>query len=122
MEECLDKLRDTCLNRIREAFDREKSITTTLQIRRFEAYRDIYEEHYTAMNRRHIESDHVLLSLEAPLHKMMDKMVSIPPKADFLVPNSQGILNIMRSENLEEGQIKAALRIMAEVRSYYDCR
>ena len=122
MEECLDKLRDTCLNRIREAFDREKSITTTLQIRRFEAYRDIYEEHYTAMYRRHIGSDDVLLPLEAPLHKMMDKMVSIPLKTDRLVPNSQGILKIMRPEDPEEGQNKAALRIMAEVRSYYDCK
>ena len=48
VEECLDVLKDACLHRIREAFDREKSITTTLQIRRFEAYKDIYKEHYAA--------------------------------------------------------------------------
>src|SRR5882757_3260191 len=32
IDECLDQLRNTCLHRIREAFDRERTITTTLQV------------------------------------------------------------------------------------------
>ena len=87
VEECLDKLRSTCLNQIREAFAREKSITETLQIRRFERCRDIYEEHYKGEYQRHFQSDDILSTL--------------------------GDTN---------GQNRAALQIMSEVRSYYDCK
>ena len=126
IEECLDELKDVCLRRIREAFDREKSITATLQIRRFEAYRDVYKEHSVAMYERHVMSDDPLSTLgdavEDFLEKKMEELMSGvgPAKA---VPKRQDILGVVRMKNdPAEYQNAEALKIMAEVRSYYDCK
>lgn len=127
VEECLDQLKDICLHRIREAFDREKSITATLQIRRFEAYRDIYEEHYTAMYQQHLEPDDFLSTLGDAVQGLVEKKLeeTIPGfghvKDTLLGPNRQDIMGMMRMKNHPaEGKNKAALQIMAEVRAYYD--
>lgn len=129
VEECLDRLKDICLHRIREAFDREKTITTTLQIRRFEAYKEIYEEYYTAMYQQHAEPDDFLSTIgeavEGFVDKKLDEMVPgfTQVKNVLLRPNRQDIMGMMRMKNHPaEGKNKAALQIMAEVRSYYDCR
>jgi len=119
VEECLDQLKDVCLHRIREAFDREKSITATLQIRRFEAYKDIYEEHYLY---HQSESDDLLQALGNAAQGFVEK------KIEETVPGFGQVKDTLlgqkkRYEMLEpmEGKERAALQIMAEVRSYYDC-
>ena len=129
VEECCDQLKDICLHRIREAFDRENLITATRQTRRFEAYRDIYEEYYTAMYQQHAEPDDFLSTLgdavEGFVDKKMDEMVPglSHVKNTLLKPNRQDVMGMMRMKNHPtEGRNKAALQIMAEVRSYYDCR
>ena len=129
VEECLDRLKDICLHRIREAFDREKTITATLQIRRFEAYKEIYEEYYTAMYQQHAEPDDFLSTIgeavEGFVDKKLDEMVPglNQVKNVLLRPNRQDIMGMMRMKNHPaEGKNKAALQIMAEVRSYYDCK
>lgn len=129
VEECCDQLKDVCLHRIREAFDREKSITATLQVRRFEAYKDIYEEYYTAMYQQHAEPDDLFTTLgdamEGFVDKKMDEMVPglAQVKNILLKPNRQDIMGMIRMKNHPaEGKNKAALQIMAEVRSYYDCK
>lgn len=127
MEECLDQLKDTCLHRIREAFDREKSSTTTFQIRQFEAYKILYEEHYTAMYQRRVESDDSLLALGDAvaefIERKIDELGPASQKTPLLVPNRPNILGVVQHKNYPpEGQCKAALTIMAEVRSYYDCK
>jgi hypothetical protein len=123
VEECLDQLKDTCLHRIREAFNREQSITT-IQIPRFNAYKNIYEEHYTTLYQRHAEHDGFLPTfggaVEECLEKQIDELV-LKLKTPLLTPNCQDIVGIIREKNNPaEGLSKAALQIMAEVRSYYD--
>lgn len=128
VEECLDKLKDACLHRIREAFDRECSITTTLQICRFEAYRDIYKEHYAAMYEQHIVSDDLLSTLGGAVGDFVEKIEELrahvdPAKAIPLAPKLQDIMAVIRLKNDPvEYQNAEALKIMAEVRSYYDCK
>jgi len=129
VEECLDRLKDKCLHRIREAFDREKSITATLQTRRFEAYRDIYEEYYTAMYQQHAEPDDILSSIgevvEGFVEKKLEEMVPGFGQVKNILqkPNRQDIMGMMRMKtHPTEGRNKAAIQIMAEVRSYYDCK
>jgi hypothetical protein len=127
IEECMDQLKDICLQRIGEAFDREKSITATLQTRRFEAYRDIYEEHYTAMYQRHVMHDDMLSklgnALEGILEEKINELLPKPLQTALLGPDHQDVMGMLRMKNHPgEGLNKVALQIMAEVRSYYDCK
>ena len=119
VEECLDQWKDTCLRRIREAFDREKSIKT-FQIRQFEASKVLYEEHYTVMYQQHVESDDVLLTMGDAVEEKIDKLVPIP---QTLVSDCGDRSRIMQERGRPlDSASKAALKIMAEVRSYYDCK
>lgn len=124
VDECLDELKDICLNRIREEFDRESSILTTLQVRRFEAYRDAYKEHYAAMYERHNVSDDSLSMLGDAVEDFVEKKIEeLMPgrRAGLHGPNRQDILGILRLKSDPVGyQTSEALKIMAEVRSYYD--
>ena len=129
VEECLDQLKDTCLHRICEAFEREQLITATLQVRRFEAYRDVYKGHYAALYEQHIVSDDILSKLgdaaETFIEKKMEELgLGIgPAKAALQKLKGQDILGAMRMKNDPmEYQNTEALKIMAEVRSYYDCK
>lgn len=119
VEECLDQLKDLCLHRIREAFDREKTITATLQIRRFEAYKDIYEEHY--LDQQQNDASDILHALGEAAQGFVEH------KLEETVPGFGQVKSAMlgskkRHDLLEpmEGKDRAALQIMAEVRSYYD--
>ena len=123
VDECLDQVQDTCFDRVREAFDREKLITTTFQIRQFEAYKVLYEEHYTAMYQRHVESDDFLLTMGDAVEKTMDKLVPLPLKTPPLVKNRREYWRMMQGRNHPvDGVSKAALKVMAGVRSHYDCK
>ena len=79
------------------------------------------------MYQRHVEPNDFLSTLgdavEGFLEEKMEEIVPGPLKAALLGPNRQDILGIMRMKNQPaEGKNKAALQIMAEVRSYYDCQ
>jgi hypothetical protein len=127
VEECLDQLKDTCLHRIREAFDREKSITATQQVRRFEAYRDIYEEHYTGMYQKQNQPSEFITKVGEAVEgfveqKLAEIVPGVAPLKALLAPTRQDIFGVMRMKEYPmEAQNKAAIQIMAEVRSYYDC-
>jgi hypothetical protein len=120
VEECLDELKDTCLHRIREAFEREKSIPTTHQTHQFQEYKVLYEEHYTAMYRLHVGLPDFPFTPGDPVLEKMDEVAPIPQKNPLLVPNRRDILGIVRQRDLPVE--RQALLIMAEVRSYYDCK
>jgi hypothetical protein len=126
VDECLDELKDACFNRIHDEFDREKSILTTLQVRRFGAYRDAYKEHYATMYERHTASDDPLSKLGDAVGDFVEKKIEelMPGGGDSLRgPNRQDILGIVRMKSDPVGyQTSEALKIMAEVRSYYDCK
>ena len=126
VDECLDELKDTCLNRIQEQFDREKSILTTLQVRRFEANREAYKEHYAAMYEQHTASGDSFSMLGDAVESFVEQKIEelMPGRgASLKGPNRQDILGIVRMKNDPAGyQTSEALKIMAEVRSYYDCK
>ena len=81
------------------------------------------------MYQQHTEPDDLLSTLgdavEGFVDKKMDEMVPglSHVKNTLLKPSRQDIMGMMRMKNHPtEGKNKAALQIMAEVRSYYDCK
>jgi hypothetical protein len=81
------------------------------------------------MYQQHTEPDDLLSTLgeavEGFVEKKMEEMVPglNQVKNALLGPNRQDIMGMMRMKNHPaEGKNKAALQIMAEVRSYYDCK
>ena len=99
VDECLENLKATCLNRIREAFDRESSIVAPLQVRRFEAYRNAYKEHYTTMYERHTMSGDALCDGAVGfVGRTMEEL--LPGSSDSLLgPSRQDILGVVRMKN-----------------------
>ena len=99
VDECLDKLKETCLHRIREAFDRELLITTTLQVRQFEADRDAYKEHYATMYEPHLVPTGFLSTLGDEWDDFLEKKRESDPGSVRDGPKRQDILGIMRMKN-----------------------
>jgi len=81
------------------------------------------------MYQQHAEPDDFLSSLgeavEGFVEQKIEEMVPGFSQVKNIVmgPSRQDVMGMMRMKNYPmEGRSKAALQIMAEVRSYYDCR
>ena len=119
VDECLDKLKETCLDRIRQAFDREHSITRTHQVRQFEADKETYMEHYGTMYKQLLEPNDFPSMLDE-WDDFVKKMNESDPGSVRNRPRGQDII-ILTKHDPTEHRTKEVLTIMAEVRSYYDC-
>jgi hypothetical protein len=124
VDECLDQLRSTCIQRIREAFEREQSIIATQQTRRFEAITGIYEGHYMEEYERHIEHDDFLSQLGGAMEGLVKQQLEdLAPGHVKAAMRSQDFMGTVRMKiDPAEGRNREALKLMAEVRSYYDCK